>query len=107
MREGGSSAAVSALFGMNRTWAYKCRAAVSGSGKGLRAVRSTRGKGRPRSLTSMQERQIFRWANGKNPRQYGFDFGLWTRQIVCELATQRFDVRLSLTSIGALLARLA
>jgi len=20
-----------------------------------------------------------RWVNGKNPMQYGFDFGLWTR----------------------------
>jgi transposase len=48
---------------------------------------------------------VFRWINGKNPRQYGFDFGLWTRQIVRELITQRFGVRLSLASIGALLAR--
>ena len=48
---------------------------------------------------------MFRWINGKNPRQYGFDFGLWTRQIVRELIVQRFGVRLSLASIGALLAR--
>ena len=38
--------------------------------------------------------------------QYGFDFGLWTRQIVRELVHQRFDVKLSLASVGALLARL-
>lgn len=36
---------------------------------------------------------------------YGFDFGLWTRQIVRALIVQRFGVRLSLASIGALLAR--
>ena len=43
--------------------------------------------------------------NGKDPRQYGFDFGLWTRHIVRELIAQRFGVTLSLASVGALLAR--
>jgi hypothetical protein len=38
--------------------------------------------------------------------RYGFDFGLWTRQIVQELLLSRFGVRLSLASIGGLLARL-
>ena len=105
MREGEAPAAVAASFGMNRTWAYKCRAAASGRGNGLRALRSTKGTGRPRSLTPAQERQVFRWVNGKNPHQYGFDFGLWTRQVVRELIAQRFEVTLSLTSVGALLAR--
>jgi transposase len=106
MREGESPAAVAASFGMHRSWAYKCRAACTGRGKGLSALRSTKGTGRPRSLTPTQERQVFRWVNGKNPLQYGFDFGLWTRQIVRELVGQRFGVTLSLASIGALLARL-
>lgn len=48
---------------------------------------------------------MFRWVNGKNPRQCGFDFGLWTRKIVGELITQRFGMTLSLASVGALLAR--
>jgi len=47
-----------------------------------------------------------RWVNGKNPMQYGFDFGLWTRNLVRELVRQKFDVTLSLASIGAMLARL-
>jgi transposase len=57
-------------------------------------------------LTPAQEQQVFRWINGKNPQQYGFDFGLWTRQIVQVLVLERFVVRLSLASIGAMLARL-
>lgn len=44
--------------------------------------------------------------NGKDPRQYGFDFGLWTRRLVGALVAQRFGVRLSVTSIGRLLAEL-
>lgn len=106
MNEGERAADVAASFGMHRSWAFKCRAAVRGRGKGLRALGSTKGTGRPRKLTPAQEQQVFRWINGKNPQQYGFDFGLWTRQIVQVLVLERFVVRLSLASIGAMLARL-
>src|SRR5680860_75641 len=105
MAEGESAAAVAASFGMHRSWAFKCRAAVRGRGRGVRVLRSRKGSGRPRKLTATQARQVFVWVNGKNPMQYGFDFGLWTRQIVGELIAQRFGVRLSLASIGGLLAR--
>ncbi len=106
MNEGEHPDVVAASFGMNRSWAYKCRAAAKGRGHGLRALRSSKGTGRPRKLTPAQERQVFRWVNGKRPDQHGFDFGLWTRQIVQELLLSRFEVKLSLASIGALLARL-
>jgi transposase len=102
MAEGEHPAAVAASFGLHRSWAYKCRAAVRGRGRGLKALRSIKGTGRPRT----QERQVFRWVNGNSPLQYGFDFGLWTRQIVRELILSRFGMRLSLASIGVLLARL-
>ncbi len=105
MEEGEHPAEVAESFGMHRSWAFKCRAMVRGRGNGLRALRSTRGTGRPRKMTSVQEKQVFRWINGKNPLQYGFDFGLWTRQIVQELVLKCFDVGLSLTSVGAMLAR--
>ncbi len=49
---------------------------------------------------------MFLWVNGKRPDQHGFDFGLWTRQVVQELVLKHFQVNLSLASIGALLARL-
>lgn len=106
MNEGEHPDAVAASLGMNRSWAYKCRAAAKGRGHGLLALRSTKGTGRPRKLTPTQESQVYRWVNGKRPDQYGFDFGLWTRQIVQELLLTRFGVKLSLASIGALLARL-
>ncbi|SIT48259.1 conserved hypothetical protein [Paraburkholderia piptadeniae] len=95
---------VAASFGMNRSWAYKIRAQARDSG--ARALRSTKGTGRPRKLTHAEEQRVLRWINGKNPMQYGFDFGLWTRNVVRELVQQEFDVTLSLASIGALLARL-
>jgi transposase len=50
--------------------------------------------------------QVFRWINGKDPRQYGFDFDLWTRKIVAQLIADRFGIELSLASVGKLLASL-
>jgi len=82
VREGEDPSAVIASYGFCRTTIYKWLNAVKGRGRGLAALRSRKGTGRPRKLAAVQERQVFRWINGKDPRQYGFDFGLWTRQVV-------------------------
>jgi transposase len=57
-------------------------------------------------LTPAQKLKVRHWINGKDPRQYGFDFGLWTRQIVAALIAQRFEVKLGVTAVGRLLAEL-
>lgn len=57
-------------------------------------------------LTEKQQQRIRRWIVGKDPRQYGFEFGLWTRRIVAELIHKKFGIELGLTAIGRLLARL-
>lgn len=106
VREGERPSAVIASYGFHRCTIYAWLKAARGRGKGLKALAARPATGRPRTLTTAQERQVFRWINGKNPMQYGFDFGLWTRQIVRDLIAQRFGVRLSLASIGAILARL-
>ena len=103
VREGERPSDVIASYGFHRCTIYRWLTAARG--RGLHSLAARPATGRPRTLTARQERQVFHWINGKNPRQYGFDFGLWTRQIVCELIAQRFGVRVSLASIGALLAR--
>jgi transposase len=105
VREGEKPSAVIASYGFHRCVIYRWLKAAAGRGKGLRALAARKASGRPRTLNAEQERQVFRWVNGKNPMQYGFDFGLWTRAIVRDLVEREFDVRLSLGSIGALLAR--
>ncbi len=105
LREGESASAVMASFGLCRTTIYKWQRKVQ-EGKGLSALLSRKASGRPRTLTPAQEQRVFRWINGRDPRQYGFDFGLWTRQVVGQLIEDRFGVQLSLASVGALLARL-
>ncbi len=49
---------------------------------------------------------MFRWINGRDPRQYGLDFGLWTRSVVADLIERKFNIRLGVTAVGALLAKL-
>ena len=105
VREGERPSEVIASYGFHRCTIYGWLKAVRGRGQSLKALAARPATGRPRTLTAAQERQVLRWINGKNPRQYGFDFGLWTRQIVRELIIRRFGVRLSLASIGAVLAR--
>ena len=106
VREGERPSAVIASYGFHRCVIYRWLKAANGRGRGIKALSARKATGRPRKLTPTQEQQVFRWINGKNPMQYGFDFGLWTRQIVRELIEMKFDVALSLASIGALLARL-
>ena len=106
VREGEPAAQVIAAYGFNRTTIYKWLKAALRPGVGIRALRSTKATGRPRRLTPAQERQVFCWINGRDPRQYDLDCGLWTRAAVVELIEQKFSVRLGLTAVGELLAKL-
>jgi transposase len=74
--------------------------------RGSAGLASRKAPGRPPKLTPRQKRQVARWMNGKDPRQYGFDFGLWTRKIVAELVKERFNIDLGVTAVGRLLAEM-
>lgn len=57
-------------------------------------------------LNEKQRQQVKRWILGRDPRQYGFEFGLWTRRIVQTLIQEKMKVELGLTAVGRLLASL-
>ena len=106
VRDGERPSSVIASFGFNRTTIYRWLDAAAKPGIGMWGLRSRPATGRPRSLTPRQEQQVFRWINGRDPRQYGLDFGLWTRAVVASLIEQQFHIRLGLTAVGELLAKL-
>jgi transposase len=106
VHEGERPSAVIASYGFCRQVIYKWLRQAKGKNHGLRALRSRKGTGRPRRLSDKQEQQLFRWINGKDPRQHGFDFGLWTRLVVRKLIADKFDANLGVTAIGKLLAKL-
>ncbi len=62
--------------------------------------------GRNRTLSEVEEQEVKRWIVGQDPRQHGFDFGLWTREIVANLILDRFNIKLSISSVGRMLHRL-
>jgi len=73
---------------------------------GWEALVETIAHGPEPKLTEKQGQRVKRWILGKDPRQYGFDFGLWTRRIVQALIEEKLGISLGLTAVGRLLARL-
>src|ERR1700739_168240 len=106
VRDGEQPAAVISSYGFSRTTIYKWLAAAAAPGVGVKALLSRPATGRPRTLSPRQEQQVFRWINGCDPRQYGLDFGLWTRSVVASLIERKFGMRLGVTAVGELLAKL-
>ena len=106
VRAGEAPSSVIASYGFNRTTIYKWIATASLPGTGSKALVSRPAAGRPRTLSPRQEQQVLRCVNGHDPRQYGLDFGLWTRSVVANLIERKFSVRLGLTAVGELLAKL-
>jgi transposase len=104
VKEGERPSSVIESYGLCRTTIYKwLRAARRG---GEAALKARKHPGRTPTLTPRQKLQVRGWINGKDPRQYGFDFGLWTRQIVAALIEQKFGVHIGVTAVGRLLAEL-
>jgi transposase len=73
---------------------------------GLAALAESIATGPEPLLNEKQRQQVRRWIIGKDPRQHGFDFGLWTRRIVQSLIQERMGTSLCLSSVGKLLASL-
>jgi transposase len=91
-------------YGLCRTSIYRwLRAEASG---GDTALASRKSLGRAPALTLDQMAEVRSWICGKDPRQYGFDFGLWTRKLVAALIKKKFKITLGLTAVGRLLHKL-
>lgn len=104
VRAGEKPSAVAKSFGIYRTSIYKWLRAEQT--RGWEALRGTTAKGPVPKLTERQKERVSRWIVGKDPRQYGFDFGLWTRGIVAQMIQDKFGVSLTHPSVGRLLGSL-
>jgi transposase len=104
VKDGERPSSVIKSYGLCRTTIYKWLQAEQRGG--AKALKARTHPGPPSALSPRQKLQVRGWINGKDPRQYGFDFGLWTRQIVAALIEQKCGVRLGVTAVGRLLAAL-
>jgi transposase len=104
VEDGESPSTVMESFGLCRTTIYPWLRDFKKHG--WEALAESISEGPTPRLTEAQQQRVKRWILGKDPRQYGFDFGLWTRRIVQQLILEKMQVELCLTSVGKLLARL-
>ena len=104
VQNGEKPSAVVKSLGLCRTSIYKWLRAYHQRGDG--ALASRKSGGPTPKLTGSQKRRVRTWIVGKDPRQWGFDFGLWTRKIVQQMMVDKFGISLTLPSVGHLLTSL-
>lgn len=104
VREGEDPSEVIKSYGFSRTTIYKWLRAADMHGES--ALKARRHPGPALRLNATQMNKVRKWICGKDPRQHGFDFGLWTRRIVAQMIETRFGISLGVTAVGRLLAKL-
>jgi transposase len=104
LEDGELPSVVAASLGFCRTSIYPWLRRIQEDG--WEALAESIAEGPACSLSERQRQRVKRWVVGKDPRQYGFEFGLWTRRIVQSMIQEKMGVELCLTSVGKLLAQL-
>lgn len=104
VQNGESPEAVIKALGFTRCCIYRWLAAYRAGG--WDALKTGRIVGRPKKLTASQIRWIYQTVTSRNPLQLKFPFALWTRGMIRTLLWKKYRIRLSLSSIGRLLAQL-
>jgi transposase len=104
VQNGESPEVVARVIGVNRSTMYGWLAQYRRGG--WRALKAKPLFGRPPKLDGKKLNWIYNTVTQKNPLQLKFAFALWTRDMVAKLIKGKFNVSLSLVSVGRLLAQL-
>ncbi len=104
VQDGESPELVARVLGVNCSTVYGWLAQYRRGGWG--ALKAKPLFGRPPKLDDRKLRWIYDTVTQRNPLQLKFEFALWTREMVAKLIKDRFDISLSLVSVGRLLAQL-
>lgn len=104
VRSGESPEVVAKTLGINRSTIYDWLAKHRDGGPS--ALKRRKAPGRTPKLDGKKINWIYTTIASKNPRQLQFEFALWTREMIQQLIWDKFKIKLSLPSIGRLLAQL-
>ena len=102
--EGAPAQSIMATLKLSRTTYFEWKKKYETHG--LDGLRVRPLPGAASKLTDRQISQLRGWLVGRDPRQFQFDFALWTRKIVRELIRRQFSVEMTPQGIGKLLHRL-
>ena len=101
---GESPELVASAIGINRTTIYDWLAKHRDGG--VSSLKKRKAPGRTPKLDAKKRQWIFNLLTTKNPQQLKFEFALWTREMLQEIILEKYKIKLSLVSIGKLLADL-
>lgn len=104
VQAGESPEVVIRSLGFSRSRIYEWLARYRAGG--WQALKSRKLTGRPKKLTGKQIKWVYDTVTSKNPLQYKFPYALWTREMIRTLIYREFRIRLSVWSVGRLLAQL-
>lgn len=90
--------------GYSRTTYYKWMKEYNKRGEA--ALKRKTGSGSKPLISSKHYRKIVGWIDGKDPRDYGYASGLWTRAIVGQLIEEKLGIKLARTAVGNVLAKI-
>lgn len=103
--QAGASPEVQArALGLRRSTIYNWLATYRSGGWG--ALKAKAIAGRPKKISASQLEWLYKTVAGSSPLQHRFEFALWTRQMIRILLWERFQLKLSLVSVGRLLGQL-
>ena len=104
VQDGESPETIAKILDLDRSTVYGWLARYRRGGwDGLKAKPLA---GRPPKLSGKMMRWVYETVTRKNPLQLNFAFALWTRDMVAKLIKDKFGMKLSVASVGRLLAQL-
>jgi transposase len=104
VQSGESPETVVRAMGFSRACIYNWLAMYRAGG--WDALDARKRGGRPPKLDGRMIAWVYKTVTGSDPRQYKFPFALWTRNAIADLIRRRYGIRLSVNSVGRLLAQL-